>query len=130
MDSFQKHKSPSPDGWTFEFYLGFFNLLDDNLLRVAKKITQNGKVLGSFNTSFISLIPKVEKLNSFEDFRLISSCNFIYNILSKVIAACLKIILSKVISVEQFGFLGGRFIHKGVGYTQEELHTIIWSSFC
>ena len=84
----------------------------------------------TIHTSFIALIPKVEKSNSFEDFRLISSCNFIYNILCKVIVACLKIILSKVISVEQFGFLGGRFIHKGVGYTQEELHTIIWSSFC
>jgi hypothetical protein len=29
MTSFQKGKSPGPDGWSIEFYLGFFDLLGE-----------------------------------------------------------------------------------------------------
>jgi len=50
--------SLGPDGWAIEFYLGFFDLLGDDIIWVAKEVRQNGKVLGSFNTSFIALIPK------------------------------------------------------------------------
>jgi hypothetical protein len=89
-----------------------------------KKLKQNWKVLGFFNTSFIALIPKVDKLNTCNDFHPISLYNYIYNILSKVIAVRLKKILPKIISAEKFGFLEGRFIHEAMGSTQGALHTI------
>jgi hypothetical protein len=74
--------------------LGFFDLLGDDLLRVVEEVRTSGKVMGSFNSTFISLIPKVDKLGTFDDFRPISLCNYIYKIISKVLAVRLKKFLS------------------------------------
>jgi len=82
------------------------------------------KLLGAYNTTFIALIPKEENPTTFEKFRPISLCNYIYKIISKVIARRLKSVLSKQISREQFGFLEGRWIQKEVGIAQERFHSI------
>ena len=39
---------------------------------MSEEVRQNGTVLGSFNTTFVALIPKVDKADSFGDFRSIS----------------------------------------------------------
>lgn len=52
----------------------------------------------SFNSTFISLIPKSDDPQTFNDFRPISLCNCIYNIIAKIIANCLKPVLSAYIS--------------------------------
>jgi hypothetical protein len=69
----------------------------------------------SFNSTFIALIPKKEKHESFDDFRPISLCNCMYIIIAKVRAVRLKGILAGVISLEQFGFLKRRQIHEAIG---------------
>jgi len=83
-----------------------------------------GHIHNPINVTFIALIPKTDNLTSFEDFRPISLCNCLYKIISKVISIRLKVILSKHISREQFGFLKGRQIHEAIGVAQEGLHTI------
>jgi hypothetical protein len=122
--TFKKAKSPRPNGWTVEFYLGFYDLLEVELLRVIEESRLYRKVLGALNSTFIALIPKKSDPNSFEDFQPISLCNLIYKFIVKVIANRLKGMLSSFISQEQFGFLFNRQIHDVVGTTQEGLHTI------
>ena len=114
-----KDRSPSLDEWTIEFYLAFFDLLGDNLLKVVEVIRLSGKVW-----SFIALIPKFDYPETYDGFRVVSLCNCIYKNISKVIAVMLKEILSQCISFEQSGFLEGRLIHEAVGTAQEGLHTI------
>ena len=48
LQSFQKGKSPGPDGFTLEFYLGFYDLLKKDLLEVVRESQESKKVLGSF----------------------------------------------------------------------------------
>jgi len=79
----------------------------------------NGKFLGSFDTTCIVPRPKFDKLETFNEFRPISLCNRVYKIISKVLVVRLKRILSKVISLEQFGFSEGKKIHETIGSTQE-----------
>lgn len=105
IHSFQKDKSPRPDGWSIEFYLGFFELLGEDLLEVVEKSRKSRVIHAPINSTFIALIPKVEKPEAFDDFRTISLCNCLYNIISKVISRRLKVVLSKKISEERFGFL-------------------------
>jgi hypothetical protein len=88
-----------------------------------------GNILGSFNSTFIALIPKNYNPTTYDYFRPIALCNCMYKIISKVLEARLKKLLSKVISPEQFGFLEGRKIHEVVGCTQEGLHTIKLKNF-
>lgn len=59
-----------------------------------------GKPIGSFNTTFISLIPKVDKPNAFHDLKPISLCKCAYKIISKVLVVRLKKLFYGFISLE------------------------------
>ena len=37
LSTFQRGKSPSPDGFTLEFFLGFYDLIKDDLLKVVRE---------------------------------------------------------------------------------------------
>ena len=67
-------------------------------------------MLGSLNSTFITLIPKNDNPESFSDFRLIYLRNLVYKIVTKVIAKRLKPKLSEVVYKEQFSFLSNREI--------------------
>ena len=72
VQSFQKGKSLGPDGFTIEFYQGFYELLKHDLLKVVRESHRLGKVLGALNTTFLALISKKQKSSSFKDFKPIS----------------------------------------------------------
>jgi hypothetical protein len=82
-------------------------------------------LLATLNTTHISLIPKNDNPKYFEEFRLISLYNCIYNkIIVKIIARRVKRLLLRVISNEQFRFLEGIQIHEVVGVAQEGIHSM------
>lgn len=58
-------------------------------------------VLPSMNATFITLIPKEAHSNTPDKLRLIVLCNFIYKIISKVIASRLKLMLPLLILREK-----------------------------
>jgi hypothetical protein len=95
MKSFQKGKSPGPDGWSIEFFLDFFDLLGNDILKLVEEYRQNGRIHEPLNATFIALIPKTNNPATFDDFHLISLCNCIYKIISKVISLHLKDTLSR-----------------------------------
>ena len=115
IHSFQHDKSLGPDGWTIEFYLGFFKIIWEDLLEVVEESRRSGVIHAPINVTFIALILKFDKAATFDDFRPISLCNCLYKIISKVIIKRIKVVLSKNISMEQFGFLQGRQIHEAIG---------------
>ena len=117
-------KSLGPDGLPVEFYRDLFDVMGLELLSVVEDSWKCGKDRVVFNTTFIALIPKSHHLKSFEDFRPISLCNYIYKIIGKIISTRIKKVLGQYISCEQFGFLLGRQIHDVVGVIQEGMHTI------
>jgi hypothetical protein len=79
--SFQKDKSPGPDGWSMEFFMGLYGLIGKDILKVVEESRKNGHVHDPFNATFLALIPKVDNLGTLEDFRPISLCNRIYKII-------------------------------------------------
>ena len=80
-----------------EFYLGFYEMLEDEILRVVNESMSSCKVLGAFNTTSVALIPKHVDVANFENYRPISLCNLIYKVVSKVIENRIKGILSSYI---------------------------------
>jgi hypothetical protein len=107
-----------------KFFLAFFDIVGNELLEVVEESRRLGKVSGAMNATFIALIPKSDKPDSFGGFRPISLCNLVYKIISKIIATRIKSSLSTGISKEQFGFLDGRQITDAIGVVQEVLHSI------
>jgi hypothetical protein len=121
---FNKDRSPGPDGWTTEFFISFFDLVGEDLLKMVEDSRRNGKLCGGLNSTFLALIPKVNKPKSFDDYRPISLCNLIYKVISKILANRIKPFLSKCLSSEHLGFLKGRRIQDAIGSAHETLHSI------
>ena len=68
------------------------------------------------------MIPKVKNPEKVTKFRLISLCNVIYKIVSKVIANRLKPWLNSLISETQSTFIAGRLINDNILIAFESLH--------
>ena len=96
----QKDKIPEPDGWPMEFFNGFMDLFETNLLVVITKsrINETKTLVAAFNAIFITLIPKVDNVTKWEEYRPISLCNYIYKLISRVIARRMKTILCNSVS--------------------------------
>jgi len=121
LNWFKKDKSPGPDGWIIEFYLAFYDIIGQDLLKVVDDYRISGRMYEAINSTFIALIPKTDSLISFNHFRPISLWNCLYKIIAKIIANRLKPILSRHISPEQFSFLHNIQIHEAIGTAHEAL---------
>ena len=108
-------KSLGPDGILVEVYRCLFDVLGEDLLRVIELSRISAKIPAVFNSTFLALIPNIDHSLSFEDFRPVSLCNFVYKIMGKIISIRIRNVLGRCISGEQFGFLPGRQIHDAVG---------------
>jgi len=89
LQSFQKGKISGPNGCSIEFYLGFYDLLGNDVLKVVEETRINGHIHEPINSTFIALIHKANN-PSFDDFWPISLCNCLCKIISKVINKRLK----------------------------------------
>jgi len=81
LGNITKDKIPRPNGWTMEFFLSFYDMIEDELFRIIEESRNFGKVLDGFNITFIVLILKKDNHNSLDTLDLYPSLyNCIYNI--------------------------------------------------
>jgi hypothetical protein len=78
-------------------------------MAVLKAINERIIPLG-WNKTVVVLISKVDDLEEVSQFRPISLCNIVYKIISKMLAARLKLILPEIISPTQSVFVPRRLI--------------------
>ena len=93
-------KCLGPDGIPVEVYRCLFDVLGEDLLKVIELSRISGKIPAVFNSTFLTLIPKIDHPLSYEDFRPISLCNFVYKIIGKLISIQIKKVLGRCISGE------------------------------
>jgi hypothetical protein len=115
-------KIPNPDGFMVEFFIGFYELLKKYYLLVVKESKKSGKVLGSFNSNLLCLIPRNKGGIYFSDFRPISYCNVIYNLIAKILSRNTKTHPRDLIDEENLSFLQNRKIHDVVLISQEVIY--------
>ena len=87
-----------PDGCPIGFYLGLFEITSNDLFTIVEESRENGRILVAFNATFITLIPKVDKVKRIEDLRPISLSSCVYKLIAKIIGNMVNPILSSVIS--------------------------------
>ena len=88
------------------------------MLAAIEETRVSGCIPEELNTTYLTLILKVDRPLSFGDYHPIALCNLLYKIITKIIAGRLKEGSGKFISAEQFGFLPRRQITDAVGIVQ------------
>ena len=126
--SFSPDKAPGPDGFTTLFYQSYWNIIGWDLLVVVEESRRSKNMLKYFNTTNISIIPKIKDPQTFADFRPISLCNLSYKIITKAIYLQIQQLIPCIISPEQGGFVPGRETMEGALVAHEVLHSINSSS--
>lgn len=118
LSSLPNHKSPGPDGLTYEFYKTFKAELSPLLSSLWNFLTTKAtpQVLNreTFTPALICLLPKAGDLSLCKNWRPISLLNADYKIMMALFAARLSPHLGQVIGEEQTGFLPGRSIFNAI----------------
>jgi hypothetical protein len=79
-------RAPGPDGFTPDFFHHCWDLIKKDVWEVVKESRTLGLVLSTLNATFLTLIPKEERVANPKQFRPIALCNVIYKIITKVVA--------------------------------------------
>lgn len=79
----------------------------------------SGFLLGSWNSTAISLIPKVAAPSTVRDYRPIACCNVPYKCISKVLANRIQSTLPSIVGYNQSAFINGRSIKDNIPLMQE-----------
>lgn len=103
-------KVPRPDGYNIGFYQSYLHIVGDEVSLLTLKFLNECMFEKSINYTYIIFIPNIKNPIRESDFRLISLCNVIYKIFSKVLANRPKKILPTIISNSQNAFILGRLI--------------------
>ena len=95
-------KSPGSDRIPIEFYIIFYELLENDLLQLYDNILFTEKeITNTMHRAIITLIPKKGDINKLKYWRPISLLCLDYKILTKILANRLKTLFSQIISEEQ-----------------------------
>jgi hypothetical protein len=122
LDSIGDLKEPGPDGMPAIFYKKFWHLVGPKIQEEVIEVLNGGQMPTGWNVTTIVLIPKTKDPERVTAFRPISLCNVLYNIITKVLANRLKIILPHIISPTQSAFVPGRMIIGNVLMAYEITH--------
>ena len=69
---------PWPDGLFAIFFQTNWDHVGPSLCKWIRDVFQKPPLIGELNGTFLSLIPKVDKLENFSQFRPIGLCNVVY----------------------------------------------------
>ena len=122
--SMKAYKALGPEGLHARFYQRFWLIVGESVIKEVKKIFTERKMPDYLNRTHIALIPKIQGPETLSNFRLISLCNTVYKIVTKIIVARLRPFLSSVISPLQTAFVPGRRGTDNAITAQEIIHTI------
>nr|GEW14562.1 RNA-directed DNA polymerase, eukaryota [Tanacetum cinerariifolium] len=108
-----ENKSPRPDGYTFEFFRRFWNLIGLDFCLTVLCFSDHGFFPRGCNSSFIALIPKVTDTKFVTDFWPTSLIGSVYKVLTKILANRLAMAIFDLVSNTQSTFVAGRQILDG-----------------
>ncbi|WZZ77741.1 hypothetical protein YC2023_098313 [Brassica napus] len=107
-------KVSGPDGYTKEFYVAAWPIIGRDFIVAVQSFFIYGFLPTGVNATILSLIPKTESAGTLKEYRPIACCNFLYKVISKILASRLKSILPEAIEANQCAFIKDRLLLENV----------------
>jgi hypothetical protein len=117
-------KEPDPDGFPARFFQKNWETMKKDVITRVKYFFASRKMPQGINDTAIVLIPKKDDPDCLKDYRAISLCNVIYNIVSKCMVNRLRPLLQDIIAPTQSTFIPGRMIIDNALIAFECLHAL------
>ncbi|XP_057788467.1 uncharacterized protein LOC131005480 [Salvia miltiorrhiza] len=112
--SMNSNGAPGPDGFNRKFFQVAWEIVGADIIAAVQRFFTRHYLPVGFNSNFLTLLPKKVDASSISDYRPIVLGNFLFKIITKVLATRLNIIAPSIISPNQFGFVAGHSIHEGI----------------
>ncbi|GJU05212.1 RNA-directed DNA polymerase, eukaryota, reverse transcriptase zinc-binding domain protein [Tanacetum coccineum] len=106
-------KAPGPDRFSFAFVKKYWDIIKKDLHDFINSFFASCDMPYGANSSFFTLIPKVNNPTLITDFHPISLIGIHYKIIAKILANWLSKVIDKIVSKEQSTFIDGRQILDG-----------------
>ena len=98
LGALKPFKAPGSDGLHAGFFQRFWLLVGDSVKSEVKSIFTLGVIPEYLNQTLITLIPKCKNPESLYNYRLISLCNTIYKVVTKIIVNWIRPFLADIVS--------------------------------
>jgi hypothetical protein len=115
-------KSPGPDGFNNEFLKRCWPIIKQDFYKLCRDFHDGRVCLSSINSSFITLIPKMDNARRINDFRPISLLNSSVKLITKILANRLQQLIIPLVHRNQYGFIKSRTIQDCLAWAFEYLH--------
>ncbi|CAI7803043.1 unnamed protein product [Closterium sp. NIES-54] len=114
-------KAPGQDGLPKEIFERTWELLGPAVMREVRIFESAGVLSESFTTAVTILLHKKGDRDILGNYWPITLLSFFYKLLAKVLANRIKVVLPRVISSNQFGFLPGRSLADAVSLVADAI---------
>ncbi|KAK2642140.1 hypothetical protein Ddye_023903 [Dipteronia dyeriana] len=123
--SFNVASAPRPDGFTGVFYQHYWDIFGLEFVTAVQDFFFSlSKLFSNLNLNFIFLIPKVTNAISVDQYRPIVVGNFLFKVVTKIIASHLSDMAARIISLNQFGFVKGRQIQDCIAIASDCINAL------
>lgn len=113
------YKAPGQDELQGIFHHKYWHIIGEDVFYFVKKCFETNSMPMDINKTHIALIPKCDSPDNMKKFRPISLCNISYKIITKLIVARLRPLLSKIIGPFQSSFIPRGTTTDNIIITQE-----------
>jgi len=111
------------DGFGGIFYHSCWEIIGTDVCNVVQQFFKQNWVLPGMNSNVVSLIPKIQGADSIKDYWPII-INFKFKIISKILANRLELVVARIISPNQYGFVKGRKIQDCIGIASKTINML------
>ncbi|GJV68126.1 RNA-directed DNA polymerase, eukaryota, reverse transcriptase zinc-binding domain protein [Tanacetum coccineum] len=109
-------EAPGPGGFSFAFVKKYWDIIKKDLHDFINSFFASCDMPYGANSSFFTLIPKVNNPTLITDFRPISLIGIHYKIIAKILANRLSKVIDKIVSKEKSTFIVGHHILDSLGF--------------